>query len=300
MRVFIILLVVVAAFAGIFFLIGPPPPPLPPPKHIQYNICILLDLSDRITKNNQVKNDLDIITGLAKLFKEQIKTKLTPYIKDKLRVRIAFQEGQVDPLLVSLADSLTINFDDEKLKNKKNLMNFDSNFIQNVKQIYSITQQKYFFTGADIWTFFRDNLRHYVESSSTQDSVRNVVIILTDGYLNFAKTIQQTRQREGNRTSYMEVGIFRNDPNWKQKFQNGNFGLISLDRSYENLEVIMLEVNPLFPMNTNEFSIICKYWSQWFEEMGITKNRYIILKTDIPSQTIKVVKDFLNIDKRKK
>ncbi|MBI1930665.1 hypothetical protein HYR99_41265, partial [Candidatus Poribacteria bacterium] len=57
------------------------------------------------------------------------------------------------------------------------------------------------FVGADIWAFFRDSLEDCLMKSEAKNrETRNVLFILTDGYLDFDPKVQATRPRKGNRT----------------------------------------------------------------------------------------------------
>jgi hypothetical protein len=217
-------------------------------------------------------------------------------MKDKLRIRIALQEGFEDSTLSSALNKLTINLEEIDIKKKKDVLaTLEKGVMKNVDTLYSIAKNNPSFTGADIWTFFRDNLPEYIEMSTQKDSTQNILVILTDGYLNFYREYQDSRPKIENRTAYMNVPFFANDSKWKVKWAKGDYGLIPIEHSFPNLRILLLEVNPINAHNPNEYSVIEKYWSQWFNEMKVSKEDYLIKKTDVPSQTIRVIKDFLGV-----
>jgi len=100
----------------------------------------------------------------------------------------------------------------------------------------------------------------------------------------------------GNRSSYLTSSYLRQlgfprISNWEEEFNNGDYGLITEVEDIYGLEVLVCEVTPN-TQNPNEELVIRKYLSKWFDEMGIKK--YLILNSDIPSNTIPRIRSFFN------
>ena len=71
-----------------------------------------------------------------------------------------------------------------------------------------------------------------------------------------------------------------------------DFGLIAPTKDLENLEVLVLEVNPSKYSSKYEEDIQKEVLSKWLTEMGVKK--FEIYKTDIPQTTKKRIENFMN------
>ena len=90
----------------------------------------------------------------------------------------------------------------------------------------------------------------------------------------------------------MQFQKLRNNPKWENDFGKYKMSAVT-GKDFDNLEVLLLEINPKNPeINITEPLIIKKYWEQWFEDMHI---KYIPLHTtDEGMPVIKsVVDDFI-------
>ena len=79
---------------------------------------------------------------------------------------------------------------------------------------------------------------------------------------------------------------------WKSKMKEIDFGLIAPTKDLENLEVLVLEVNPSKYSSKYEEDIQKEVLSKWLTEMGVKK--FGIYKTDIPQTTKKRIENFMN------
>ncbi len=237
------------------------------------NLTVLLDLSNRIDSAqhpDQIQRDTLIIRNVLNNFSDQVRKNGYIYSKDKIQVLIAPQ-----------ADNKPITFNphidiEEISKSNKIvrqvLQESETEFIKEIKDIYS---SKQVFTGADIWTFFKDFPEtNYIQKSYAEkgndNSVflkfHNKMIIITDGYLNFEPRIQTVRTTNN---SCMQMEPMRHDKNWEQNFVKFKLKPIA-GKNFQNLEVLLLEVNPIHPeINLYESEIIDAYWRQWFADMNI-------------------------------
>lgn len=231
------------------------------------NITVLLDLSDRIAKPNQIDRDKELISVLFNLFEERQKMFGFIASRDKFSIAIASQKDN-DLNLFKHKDALVIDMS-AKGMNKPKFDKAKVELLQSINSIYEDAVGKKT-TGADIWTFFRDFAKNYIKSSTEKIKFSNKFIIISDGYLVFDNDIAAQRSKR-TFMSLSDVKSLRNKSDWEQQFENKKFRLKAHEnQNFENLQVLMLEIKPEQPeINTNEFKIIEKYWTSWFEDMGI-------------------------------
>ncbi len=263
------------------------------PGYQQYNITVLLDLSDRIKPDlhpDQVQRDKEIILTVVDIIKQNIKSKGLINSFDKIKV-IFYPEHEA-PQFSQIASNLNIDFESLAIKDRKiKYHSIDSIFKSNLNSLYNDAVQQKNFSGADIWSFFKDEVNQ--KCIINKKDYHNYLIILTDGYIYW----KYTKNSIKNRFTYIlpnsnQVAVFRNDPNWQEKFDEKDYGLLKTGTQVKDLNVMVLEVNPVkeYPQ---DYDIIRKYLTKWFDEMGIKKDDFKILKTDYPSSTIPAVKEFL-------
>jgi hypothetical protein len=256
----------------------------------QLNISILLDLSDRIRENNE--KDQELILSVADFFKKHIEKKNLFFIHDQIKV-IFYPEPQNDKIN-TIAESLKIKLDpSNREKIKDAWANISSRYSSQVELLYKYAEeegQNNKYPGSDIWRFFADKVYDYcIENKS---DYRNILIIFTDGYLYHKESMTREKNRSTYLTGpYLSQEGFRNDPLWTKKLEDQDFGFIVKRNDLKNLEILVLEINP-YPAHRDDEEIIKKFWSKWFDEMGVKK--YKIYSTDLPSNTKELVKIFLS------
>ena len=78
-----------------------------------------------------------------------------------------------------------------------------------------------------------------------------------------------------------------------KEYDEKEYGMINIGKQIKDLNVLVLEVNPIekYPQ---DFDIIKKYLSKWFNEMGIKEQKYKILKTAYPVSTKPIINAFLS------
>jgi len=266
------------------------------------NIIILVDLSDRNLANgtdsildpNQILRDTAIISGILQVFDVNVKHNGYQFSKDKIQLFIAPQ-----------ADNSPINFsptiDVEKIAENGGIVRQVLPVeIQNFKsQVASIYTGHPKCTGADIWSFFQEMpssllLKGYDEKSPKEVlhyNFENKLIILTDGYMVFDKNIQTVREKNN---TCMQVESLRGFPNWENNFPRYKLQSI-IDKDFGNLEVMLLEINPIKPQtNTSETKIIETYWKTWFNEMKIKYSSMCLSNQDI-QLILNSVKQFIDL-----
>ena len=219
----------------------------------QHNFILLLDLSDRLIDQEQVKRDLNIIEKVIwPEFLKIVKKKVYVKSKDAFQIVFANQENSIfSPTdLLTFQDSLSIDLSTELVRNKKKRTDyFKEKFGILLKSIYnkaSFSKNKADYHGADIYKYFNEDLANEIVKSSKESNVLNHVFILTDGYL-YIKGQSDEMTNEF--------------PAVNEKFNSSK------------VDVCLLELNPKARYK-NEFQRLKIVWSNWFVKMGITHVQY--------------------------
>ncbi|KQB39399.1 hypothetical protein [Flavobacterium aquidurense] len=260
------------------------------PVSENYNISILLDLSDRISlqKNpnptmEYYQRDLGYIKSVSEAFTEHLKSKRIRQIDDKMQ--LFFNPEPLDPAINTIAQDLRISID--KNNASKDLLNsINSNYASKTSKIYESAIKDNKYVGSDIWSFFD----HKVKDQCIENKYRNILVILTDGYMFYESTVM----KEGNRTTYITPELIRknglNTKDWDKKLQNQDYGFIKANDDLSNLEVLVIGINPN-KNNPYEEKVIRAYWTKWFTEMKI--GHFEIKNADLPSNMENIIKDFI-------
>jgi hypothetical protein len=257
---------------------------------IQLNVSILLDLSDRVIQPMQPaqsERDIEIVSVLINVFKKGMQSKGAYQAKDK--IQILFNPTPTDSNINNIAKQLNVDLSKMDNKQKKVVYdNIEKDFEQGLREIYDLTLKTKKWVGSDIWRFFKRDAQELCIENDT--NYRNILIIVTDGYLYHTQSLY----RQNNRTAfitgiYLQKEGFRNNPNWQAKFDSKDYGLIFSGQTFENLEVMVLEVNSS-SQHKNDEDIIRAFLDKWFEEMKI-KNA-VIYNTDLPANTKRRIENF--------
>ncbi|MGB9664447.1 MAG: hypothetical protein ACPL25_05960 [Ignavibacteria bacterium] len=258
------------------------------------NLTILIDLSDRISEKKnpgQVKNDLKLINSILMLFKNYLTQKGVVNSEDKIKV-IYYPQINNDSLN-SIIDSLNIDFSDMLFNQRKRIFNLlEVIFNQNLTKVYNLASRMPEYPGSDLFNYFKHRI---VDDCIIDDNnYLNILVILTDGYIYH----ENAKYRKGNRFSYLgpkanQVAIFRNHPNWEKIFDEQDYGLINTEAELSNLYIIAAQFNPI-SFSPQDFDIMKKYWSKWFEEQKLKKGNYKILRNDNPILNISIIQKFFN------
>ncbi|RMA66560.1 hypothetical protein [Ulvibacter antarcticus] len=256
-------------------------------KQNNLNISILLDLSDRIIDERIVEKDTAYLSSIAETFIAHIKSKKLILLQD--RMQLFFNPEPSNGKINEIAKDLQIQFTKNSPKAQISLT--EELYRKKPIILYKLAKQDATkpedYPGSDIWRFFKDDVKDY----SISDCHRNILIVLTDGYMYYDKT----EMNEKNHTSYLTPISLKklnlNNSNWKKKIENNKLGFIKANEGLENLEVLVLGVNSVNPENPYTLDIIETYWTNWLSDMGVKK--YKVKNSDISSNVSKVIKDFI-------
>ena len=253
------------------------------------NISILIDLSDRISPKKYpnstmeyYERDLGYIQSISNSFVNHLKGKRIRQMNDKIQV--FFNPEPQNPEINAISRSLKFQIDKNNVSEQ--LSQIGKMYSEEVSKIYDLAIQDDKYVGADIWRFFQNKLEDYC----IDEKSRNILIVLTDGYMYH----QDTKIIENGRTSYLTSKLVKsnqlNKPDWRQKIQENDLGFIKSNEDLSDIEVLVLGINP-DSNNPYEEDVIKMYWSNWLKEMKV---KHIEIKsTDLPSNTDKIIKDFI-------
>lgn len=254
------------------------------------NISFLLDLSDRISPEKYpnesmefYQRDVAYIKSVSEAFVTHLKAKKVREMNDKIQLYF-------DPE----PQNQNINKISNDLRYKVNRNNASLEILDEIEQMYSekpleiyefaIKDSKY--VGSDTWRFFKTKIADYC----IDDDYRNILIVLTDGYIYH----KNTKVKEANRTSYLIPQLVNslklNNKNWKETMDNKELGFISTGMDLSQLEVLVLGINPS-KNNPYEEDVIMKYWEDWLNDMNV--KRYEIKTAELPSNVDRIIKQFI-------
>ena len=236
------------------------------------NISIYLDLSDRLERQmtpSQMERDIEIVKYLTEIVKNHaVSQKILP---SKDRIKVFFYPTPNDSKISLLSQDLEMDLSKAQPAEKKQmLLDFQEKFNTSLTKIYESTMQAKNWIGSDIWGFFKKQ----VDTYCIREDARNIIVILTDGYLYYGPN----KQKDGNNYSYI----------LPQTLSNPNSGLIVSRQGLENLEVLLLEVNPYDPKHQDQMEAILQ---NWFRNMGVQK--MFVGETDQPSNTRLIIDKFM-------
>ena len=243
------------------------------------NVSILIDLSDRIdpkTNPNPTmeyfQRDTEYIKAIEKGFLNHIKSKKIITYEDQMQV--FFNPEPLDPKMNELTKELKVSFDKNTPRNYFDQV--DKKYSELPTTIYQSAIKDGNYVGSDIWEFFKNKVKDYC----IKNDHRNILFILTDGYMYH----ENTKFSEGSKTSYLTGKLINANhlttSNFKEVIEKNKFGFVKANDNLNNLEVIVLGINPE-KGNPFEEAVIKEYWENWFKEMKI-KN-YQIKSADLPS-----------------
>ena len=254
------------------------------------NISFLLDLSDRINPKKYPNEameyyhrDTEYIKSVVLAFNRHLRTKKVRTLNDKIQLFFDPEPSnqKINKLSTNLKFQITKNNVSEDY-----LQNLVKTYTTVPLEIYNLAIEDNKYIGSDTWRFFKNKISNYC----IETDHRNILVILTDGYIYHKNTIQ----KELNRSSFLIPKTIRdfklNSANWEEKIKTKDFGFIATTSDLSNLEILVLGINP-DKKNPHEEDVIKTYWTKWFVEMKVKK--FQILNADLPSNLDKTITNFI-------
>lgn len=246
------------------------------------NISLYIDLSNRIVvdKNyNQMDRDTAIIGNVVKWFTE--KTVGKDIRKSKNRLKVFFYPVPADPDINAISKNLSYDVSDYKGVDKRIYLEGYDGKVESLRhrvtnglvQIYNQTIQANNWPGCDIWDFFNSK---QVDSYCIRDGFRNVLIILTDGYLLDLNNMQSN----GNEANFIS----------NKNLSNPNFRLMANRAGLQDLEVRVMEINPTNAQLKERMKAVIE---TWLLDMGVKQENISIVPTDLPVNIEPILRNFL-------
>jgi len=253
------------------------------------NLSILIDLSDRIDPEKHpnpsmeyYQRDLEYIKAIKTGFTDHVKSKKVIQLNDQMQ--IFFNPEPSDPEINDFAKQLKVSFD--KNTSKENIKLVDDRYASLPAKIYQSAIMDKQYIGSDIWGFLKNKVKDYC----IKDKHRNILFILTDGYM-FHK---DSKFSEGNKTSWLTPELVKsmklNTSDFKTKIDDKGLRFIKANDNLDNLEVVILGINPE-KGNPFEDEVIKIYWENWLKEMKVKK--YQIKDADLPSNLEPLIKKII-------
>lgn len=259
-------------------------------KNENYNISILIDLSDRISTTKYpnptmeyYQRDLGYINSISEAFSYHVRNKKIMRMNDNIQV--FFNPNPLNSEINKISNNLKIKVD-KKNATKEFINSINKTYTSEMSKIYELALKDNNFIGSDIWGFFQNNIKDYC----IEKKHRNILIILTDGYIFY----KDNNFKEDNESTYLTPELIRsynlNNKDWKKTLETKKIGYLRANDDLSNLEVLVLGINPS-KNNPYEGKIIKEFWSNWFREMNV--KRFEIKESALPSNMDKVIKEFI-------
>ncbi|UZO81533.1 hypothetical protein NBT05_03435 [Aquimarina sp. ERC-38] len=257
-------------------------------KDNNLNISILLDLSDRIELPQQQAKDSAYILSIAKAFNNHVLRKKLVLLYDKMEVY--FEPAPTNPTINQLAEELKVSYVKGVSKDKwipETIKRYGTLPGQIYAQSRAIAKTEGY-SGSDIWGFFKNHVKDYCMEACN----RNILVILTDGYLYDKAGLK----KEGNLTSYLTpqslTKLKLNKSDWKTEIKDRGLGFIPATQGLEDLEVLVLGIQSQNSNHPYAQEIIENYWETWLTQMNV--KRFKIKSADLPSHIEKVIMNFIS------
>jgi hypothetical protein len=274
-----------------------------PPESL--NLIVVPDLSGRINDetNNpgQTSNDTLLLNQIWRSFESVSRLKMNS--GDRLIVDVA-GGNQAAGQYRSVADQLI--FDLSQFKDKSNKLFFQARhdqFQTHIAELYHLAQQSP--QGADYWSYFNHDLKRNIRPSTLFTSYRNLLIILTDGYLE-----AQTKEATGTALytgSYGQRLVVFNKLRAGSSVTDAVCGItpfMDCSDHFRDLEVLVLEVQPRHQVSIQEprdpgtprdFDILRKLWTDWFKKLEIKNagDDFFNERLDATDLSKQKIKDFI-------
>lgn len=254
--------------------------PKPDAEPTPINLSVFLDLSDRLDSTcngnypvSQMTRDTAIIEALVDLFIDTCKVHKISECKNHFQILFHPTPNTSD--IATMAANL--NVDMAKTTNpgdkKKKLMAMKSDFSRSLSLIYNQTLKDKNWLGSDIWGFFC-NKNAKVDDLCIRKGYRNVLVVLTDGYIYH----ENNKQQDGSSYSYVLPKLIDTVP---------DLLLIASRKDLDSLEVLMLEINPGKPVHQVKLISVLE---DWLKSMGV--KHYAVSETGMPSDTRTIIDNF--------
>jgi hypothetical protein len=246
------------------------------------NLSLFLDLSDRIDSAKYPdkampyhERDLGYIESLGHGFARHGRARQLRRMNE--RFQVFFDPPPADPEINTVADDLKLHWTKNTVT-KEDVCDLVPSIKKGSERIYQHAMRSEDFTGSDIWNFFHER----VKRSCIQPGSRNVLVILTDGYM-YAQNNKRENgtSRWSNLTAQKVRSLKLTGKNWEELVKQHDYGFLTATEGLSDLEVIVIGVRPSDHNGAYEADVLKHFWTDWMTAMGV--KRFEFVKTDLPS-----------------
>ena len=153
-----------------------------------------------------------------------------------------------------------------------------------MRTLYHLTIKNKNYPGSDIAGFFEDKVSDFVDKNR-----RNILVILTDGYVYHKDNTVKKRYKTSWLTPQLIKKFRLNKPNWEETYEKKGMGFMVKTKGLVRLEVLVLGINA----HTNkrlERKVLERYWEDWLKAMGVKK--FKLKATDLPANLEDTIERF--------
>lgn len=270
-----------------------------------YNLIIAPDLSNRLTVRKKPVPDTEIVDSLLASIYPRITTfKRKMNQLDKYRLDIINPRQIIEYNVQSKLLTIDLGRFSKQLDRINYLGPFQANsafkqdkaaFSKEFKRITkSLTSNT---AGSDIWTYLNEAIDNFkvdttVTYTSFEDdryinSYKNVIILLTDGYIES----NNNEVVEGKRKVLPQslINSFRDDYNKNGKgldlitfLRQKGYGILPLENPLlKHVDILVMEIDDRSQTkggatkSPTDFQIIRAFWSEWFRFSGVRKFEFV-------------------------
>lgn len=255
------------------------------------NIIIVPDLSRRLTEESQnpdqVRTDTMLLNYIYALFEERVKLKMNT--ADRLVVDVT-DNSQACGNFREVADELY--FDLSEISGKSNRFYFEKragDFKRGIEKLYSAALENPL--GADYWLYFKRNLKRHVRERDLFHNFRNIVIIVTDGYLEAERKLYTGSSEE----RMLIISKLKNGEKLEEALAEANLSIEPIEADMSGIEVLILEVSERRGFEGYDYEILKELWRGWLKEMGVenAESDFFMQSNDAVALTKDAIKKFI-------
>lgn len=271
------------------------------------NFTIALDLSNRVKGNLQVQ-DVELIQAMINSFDTKIIKSGNRLVQQNDQIRISSINPAVAKNLNISEDDLTLDlsrFGHKQMERIRYLKGADyqndiAKIESKVKGIYSNVKQGNTL-GADIFSYLKkvSTLESNPEIVTKragkylyEHHYNNVLILMTDGYIEYGKYDCSSDQKVCPFLSEKKVKEFRNAFNasgkddFKQFFKESGYGITPVKNpNLQNLKIVVSQMEDRSIKNGNatvfptDGEILQLFWEDWLYKSGVKKKNMRFIQT---------------------
>lgn len=272
------------------------------------NVSIFLDLSDRISPTRNPndamqywKRDIGDIQSITNAFEYHLKNKKIIVMNDHIQLYFLPLPKDI-PNINDIVSKLNMNFTKDNVT-KDYVNSVSSEYQKYATIIYNKTLEERepdakrgidTYPGSDLFGFFKSNVKDFC----IKKNYRNVLFILTDGYVYFkGRSPSKDADNESNfllSKSLKQWGFTVN--NYEGKLEKEGYGFQVPTKGLSNLEVYVIGLEP---SQSWELDVLHWYWKDWLKNMGVknfqedNSERYL-KQAALPANLNESIQNFLN------